>query len=196
MPQRRPLLLLRQRNVLTPPIQKHQNYAILKSERTMSAQGFLLDLPILDKLLACHRVQVLSFTMMRAALIHPQSAHLQLQYLVTGQRIVTTLGLVTWTSPSQPRQSRKPAIISTIDLRGSSPWMSSSFSKEQQFSLMLLTLQPTFLGHFTYQPTWIRVHGEKATWFYWLILSVVFIFKKFKHFNILLFNGLLIELQL
>ena len=161
----------------------------------MSAQGFLLDLPILDKLLACHRVQVLSFTMMRAALIHPQSAHLQLQYLVTGQRIVTTLGLVTWTSPSQPRQSRKPAIISTIDLRGSSPWMSSSFSKEQQFSLMLLTLQPTFLGHFTYQPTWIRGHSERVLIQLIDPLCCIY-FQEVQHFNILLFNGLLIELQL
>ena len=173
-----------------------------KSERTMSAQGSLLDLPLFGKLIICPQVQVPSFTMMRA-LIHPQYALLQRQYLgvlhcpVTGQRILTTQGLVTWTSPSQPRRSRKPTTINTIDLIGSSPWMSSSFSKEQRFSLMvLLTLQPTSVGLFTYQPTWIRVHGEKATWFYWLILSVVFIFKKFKHFNILLFNGLLIELQL
>jgi len=200
MPQRK---LLHQRNAWTPQIQKiFQNHAMSKSERTMSAQGFRLDLPILAKPLVHPQVLVQSFTMMRA-LIHRQYAHPWHQYLgvfhcfVRGQRIVTTalLGLVTWTWPSQPRQSRKPAvIINTIDLRGNSPWMSSSFSKGQRFSqmeipkaLVLLTLQPTFPGHFTYPPTWIRSHGEMDDSIDWLFICTYF--HEVQHFNILLFNG-------
>ena len=163
-----------------------------KLERTMSPQGFQPDLPKLAKPLDQPQVLVLSFTMMRA-LIRLQYAHLWHQYLgvflclVRGQRIVATvlLGLVTWTWPSPPRQSRKPAVINSIDLRDNSPWISSNFSKGQRFSqmeipkaLVLLTLQPTFLGHLTYPPTWIRSHGEMDDSIDWLY-SYVLISMKF-----------------
>lgn len=152
----------------------------------MSPPGFPLNLLLkLGMPLAHLQVPVLNFDTMRA-LLHLQSALLQLQFLETqcwlriGQMIAATVGQITWTWLSLLRQSRKHLVIHLTEFKGS-PWMSFSFWRDQLFSLMGIPKALLVLTNFTYQLIWIGTRwnwGERVTCFVRLAGLISFCFRR------------------